>query len=384
MVYLDYNATSPLVPEALEAMQYCLQTTQGNPSSIHSQGREARAILDDAREQMAALLKVKAHEIIFTSGGTEANNLAIFGLARSQAERGKHLITSAVEHHAVLHAFEYLKEHEGFELTILPVNSEGVVVPELLSETLRKDTTLVSIMSANNETGVRQNIKKLAGLAHAAGALFHSDAVQSFGKEKVLPADLEIDALSIAAHKFGGPKGIGMLWLHSGLPLGKFLVGGAQENQRRAGTENVAAIAGQSAAAHAILAEGTGILETIQTRQTALREKLWAGIQEIYPPAVRNGAPELCLANTLNISFPNTDGEALLIGLDLEGICVSSGSACMVGSMQASHVLLAMGVEPELAASTVRFSLGKQTHEKEITDTIAALRRVLERFQATS
>ncbi|MFV0414934.1 MAG: cysteine desulfurase family protein [Chthoniobacterales bacterium] len=381
MVYLDYNATAPMLPEAREAMLHCLETAQGNPSSIHSPGREARAILDDAREQMAALLGVKAHEIIFTSGGTEANNAAIFGLARSQQERGKHLITSAIEHHAVLHAFEYLRDQEGFDLTLLPVDADGQVAPEKLREALRSDTTLVSVMSANNETGVRQDIKKFAEITRDAGALFHSDMVQSFGKEKVLPTDLGIDALSIAAHKFGGPKGTGLLWLRAGLPLTNLMVGGAQENQRRAGTENVAAIAGQTAAAQAALATEPAALETIQTHQIYLREKLWSGIQELCPQAVRNGNPALCLANTLNVSFPNVDGESLLIGLDLEGICVSSGSACMVGSMQASHVLLAMGVAPELAGSTVRFSLGKATDEKEIDDTIMALRRVLERCQ---
>lgn len=375
MVYLDYNATTPLAREALDAMLPLLRNSHGNPSSIHAPGREARAAIDDARDIMAGLLGVKAHEIIFTGGGTESCNLAVLGIARAHATRGCHLITSATEHHAVLHAFEHLQNHEGFELTILPVDRNGLVDTGALHSALRPDTVLVSVMHANNETGTIQPIEELSAICREHGVCFHTDAVQTFGKLPVRPLDLGTSAVSLAAHKFGGPKGVGALYLRAGVAIARVAHGGSHENTRRPGTENVAGIAGMAAAAE--LAEAKR--ETEQPRLAALREKLWASIQKEAPHAIRNGHPPRTLANTLNVSFPGLDGEALLIGLDLEGVCASSGSACMVGSMQPSHVLLAMGVDPANASSTVRFSLGTETTETDIEYCLRALPQVLAR-----
>lgn len=378
MAYLDYNATTPLSPRALEAMLPFLKEEFGNASSIHQQGRRARAAIDDARDRLADLMKVRPHEIIFTSGGTESVNLGVIGLALAHQERGRHVITVATEHHAVLHAVEYLRRVHQFDATILPVDSDGVVDLDQLRAAIRRDTTVVSIMSANNETGVKQPIAEIAAICRERGVLFHSDMVQSFGKEPVAPHELGVDAISIAAHKFYGPKGAGALFLRAGLPLTTLLHGGAHENQRRPGTENVAAIAGMAAAAEWVLED----LEREQVRQAALREALWRGIEAKWPDAIRNGDRNKLISNTLNVSFPGMDGETLLIGLDMEGVSVSSGSACMVGSIQPSHVLVAMGVKPEIAQATVRFSLGRQTTEQEIDSAIAGLARVLDRQSA--
>ncbi len=375
MVYLDYNATSPLAQEALDAMLPFLQGGHGNPSSIHAAGREARAAVDDSRDQLAEILGCRPHELIFTGGGTESCNLAVLGLAHAHAPRGRHLITATTEHHAVLHAFEHLKHHEGFDLTILPVDSGGLVDPASLQEALRPDTTVVSVMHANNETGTLQPIEELAAICREKNVCFHTDAVQTFGKLPVKPADLGVTALSIAAHKFHGPKGVGALYLRAGVAISRITHGGSHENTRRPGTENVPAIVGLTAAA--TWAEQNRAEE--QPRLAHLRDQLWQGIAAICPVAVRNGDPAHTLANTLNVSFPGLDGESLLIGLDLEGVCASSGSACMVGSVQPSHVLLAMGVTPALASSTVRFSLGTETTEPDIAHCLRAITNVLAR-----
>jgi len=379
MGYLDCNATTPLAPAALEAMLPYLRDEFGNPSSIHAQGRCARAAVDDAFDRMAALMGARPHEIIFTSGGTESVNLALAGLALAHAEKGKHLVTAATEHHAVLHSLEFLHAYHGFEVTVLPVDSTGRVDPDDLRAALREETTLASIMSANNETGAIQPIAELASVCRERDVLFHSDMVQSFGKEAVQPHELGVDAASIAAHKFYGPKGAGALFLRAGLPLVPLHHGGAQENQRRPGTENVPAIVGMAVAAELAL-EG---MEAEQERQAGLRDWLWEGIRAEFPIAIRNGDPEFSLGNTLNVSFPGADGETLLIGLDMEGISVSSGSACMVGSVQMSHVLRAMNVPHEAARATVRFSLGKSTTGTDIEAALTALSRVLERQNLT-
>lgn len=380
MIYLDYNATTPLFHEALEAMLPWLQGVHqgyGNPSSIHYSGRLARAAIDEARDEWARSLGVKSHEIIFTAGGTESDNLAILGLARRHHARGNHLVTVATEHHAVLHAMQFLRDREGFELTILPVNHEGLVDPAVFEAAIRPETILVSIMEANNETGVIQPICECAAISRKHGILFHTDAIQTFGKRNCIPGELGVDAMSLAAHKFYGPKGVGLLWLRSGVSIDSIHHGGFQENERRPGTEDVASIVGMTAAAKEALKEVELGLEA--QRQKELREILWQGIQTIYPTAVRHGNPEKTLANTLNVHFPKADGEILLIGLDLEGVAVSSGSACMVGSVQASHVLQAMGVTREDAQRAVRFSLGKQTNLADIKGTLSALEKVLTR-----
>lgn len=383
LVYLDYNATTPLLPEALAAMEPALTGHFGNPSSIHSAGRRARAVIDNARDRLAAVLGGRPHEIVFTGGGTESDNLALLGLARNRAAQkgtARHLIIGSTEHHAVLHAAEFLERHDGFEVTRLPVDSHGLVNLEVLRGGLTPATALVSVMSANNETGTVQPVREIAALCREFGVPYHSDMVQSFGKAPVKVADSASDpgpdAISIAAHKFYGPKGVGALWLRAGVSIDRIVFGGSHENERRPGTENVAAIAGMACAAELAV---NGMAQE-QARQGRLRDRLWEGIRAAFPAAIRNGHPQAQLANTLNVSFPGLDGEALLINFDLEGICVSSGSACMVGSIQPSHVLLAMGLPHEVSQATVRFSLGKPTTEGEIDAAIARMPLIVERL----
>ena len=378
MIYLDHNATTPLRPEAREAMLPLMEGWQGNPSGIHAPGRRFRAAIDGSRDTIASLLGAKSHEIIFTSGGTESCNLALLGLARRHRATGKnHLLTAATEHHAVLHAMQSLASREGFDLTILPVDAQGAVDPATFEAALRPGTLLASVMMANNETGVIQPVAKLASLCRGRGVLFHTDAVQAFGKIPCLPGELGVDALSVTGHKFYGPPGAGFLWLRSGVSIEPIQHGGFHENERRPGTENAAAIAGMAVAATLAVAEVKAGSES--ARLESLRERLWRGIMEISPAVVRNAANAPVTSNTLNVSFPGCDGETLLMGLDLEGVAASSGSACMVGSIQASHVLLAMGVPESTARSTVRFSLGRHTTEQEIDDALAALARVMAR-----
>jgi cysteine desulfurase len=378
MGYMDYNATTPLACEAMEAMLPWLGAGYGNPSSIHSEGRAARVAVDDARERIAGLLGARPHEIIFTSGGTESCNLAVLGLVRAARVRGDHIITPKTEHHAVLHACGQLLS-EGFDVTWLDVDSDGLVDVAAVEEAIRPETVLVSVMHANNETGAIQPVEELAALCASRGVLFHTDAVQSFGKLP-LALDSGISAASFAAHKFYGPKGSGFLWLRAGHPIERIGHGGSHENARRPGTENVPAIVGMAVAAE--LADA--MRESEARRLEPLREELWQRIVALAPEAVRNGSPQTCLPNTLNVSFPGCDGEALLIGLDLEGISASSGSACMVGTMQASHVVLAMGADPATAAATVRFSLGRETTRDDITACASALEKTLARQPTTT
>jgi cysteine desulfurase len=396
MIYLDYNATTPLCDEAGKIMLPYLDRHFGNPSSVHAAGREARAAIDGARDKLAALLHAKPHELVFTSGGTESCNLAVLGLARCPLSRGGHVISNKAEHHAVLNALEFLEKRENFEVTWLNISRDGIVDLDQLATAIRgPETRLVSIMTANNETGVVQPMREISRVCRERGVLLHSDMVQSFGK---IDTDLSlVDAASFAAHKFYGPKGAGVLFLRSGLSIQPLMFGGAHENQRRPGTENVAAIAGMAAAAEWILhGKGglsnrpddlsqsplPGIMEE-QEREKALSDKLWRCITQIFPEAQQNGDSVRRLANTLNVSFPGFDSETLLMALDLEGVCASSGSACMVGSVVASHVLLAMGMSTERASSAVRFSLGKQTTADEIERAADAIARLFERLAET-
>ncbi|PYK57722.1 MAG: cysteine desulfurase NifS [Verrucomicrobia bacterium] len=404
MIYLDYNATTPLCETARSAMLPFLEGKFGNPSSIHAAGREARAAIDDARDRLADLLGAKPHELIFTSGGTEANNLAILGLARSRTARGKHLISAKTEHHAVLNTIEHLEKREGFEVTWLNVSQAGQIDLDQLGDTIRNDTVLVSIMRANNETGVIQPLREISEICRERGVLLHSDMVQSFGKlAPVILSEVEgsrretftatstgslgcarddlgslVDAASFAAHKFYGPKGAGLLFLRGGIPIEPVHFGGAHENQRRPGTENVAAIAGMSAAAEFVERDR----EKEQAREGNLRDQLWQEISAQISPVVLNGDVHRRLANTLNISLPALDSETMLMALDLEGVCASSGSACMVGSVVASHVLLAMGMPLALARSAIRFSLGKYTTEEEISATAGIVSEIVQRTNA--
>jgi len=373
MIYLDYNATTPLCDAAREAMLPYLERHFGNASSVHAVGREARAAIDNARDKLGALLRAKPGEIIFTGGATESCNLGVLGLARSSSSRGGHIISNKAEHHAVLHPLEHLEEHEGFEVTWLNVFESGMVDLDQLADSIRPDTRLVSIMTANNETGVVQPMREISQICRDRGVLLHSDMVQAFGKTDV---DVSlVDVASFAAHKFYGPKGTGFLCLRAGLSIQPIMFGGAHENQRRPGTENVAGIAGMAAAAEWILRDR----ETEQERRAQLRDQLWRSIVDVFPDAQQNGDPIHRLANTLNASFIGVDSETMLMALDLEGICASSGSACMVGSVRASHVLLAMGLPMERARSALRLSLGKWTTAEEIAATGAALDRIAKR-----
>ncbi|PYL09895.1 MAG: cysteine desulfurase NifS [Verrucomicrobia bacterium] len=384
MIYLDYNATTPLCEPAREAMMPYLDRHFGNPSSVHAAGREARAAIDDARDKLAASLRIKPNEIIFTSGGTESCNLAVFGLARSRSTGGLpavasakagHIISAKTEHHAVLNAVEHLEKHERFEVTWLNVSRDGIVDLDHLAKSIRPETRLVSIMAANNETGVIQPIREISRICRERGVLLHSDMVQAFGK---IDIDLSlVDAASSAAHKFYGPKGVGFLFLRSGLSIQPIMFGGAHENERRPGTENVAAIAAMAAAAEWTSRDRDGE----QERERQLRDALWTRISETIPNAKQNGANAPRLANTLNVSLLGLDSEMLLIALDLEGVCASSGSACMVGSVVASHVLLAMGLPVERARSAVRFSLGKWTTADEIKAAGDAVRKIVDRLE---
>ena len=378
MIYLDYNATTPLCAPALAAMQPFLERQFGNPSSVHAAGREARAGVDDARDRLSGLLGAKPHELIFTSSGTESNNLAVLGLARAHAGRGRHLICASTEHHAVLNAFEHLGEKEGFEVTFLRVDERGGVDLDDLMRAIRNDTTLASIMTANNETGVLQPMETLANVCQERGVLLHSDMVQSFGKVETRLGESGLAAASFAAHKFHGPKGAGLLYLRAGLPIEAVQFGGAHENQRRPGTENVPAIVGMAAAAEWILRDRA----REESRQSALRDRLWKQIEPSFPSATLNGDAPRRLANTLNVSFAGLSSETILIALDLEGLCASSGSACMVGSVVASHVLLAMGLPAALASSGVRFSLGHETTEEEIDRAGEIVSRVIRRISS--
>ena len=377
MIYLDYNATTPLCEPARRAILPFLEEKFGNPSSIHAAGREARAAIDDARDRLANLLGAKPHELIFTSGGTEANNLAILGLARSRAARGKHLISAKTEHHAVLNAVEHLEKFEGFEVTWLNVSENGLIDLNQLADSIRDDTVLVSIMHANNETGLIQPLREISEICREHGVLLHSDMVQSFGKISGEAVSF-VDAASFAAHKFYGPKGAGLLFLRSGIPIEPIQFGGAHENQRRPGTENVAMIAGMAAAAEFVQRDR----EFEQARQRKLRDQLWQEISGQTESVVLNGDANCRLANTLNVSLPELDSETMLMALDLEGVCASSGSACMVGSVIASHVLLAMGLPLALAKSAIRFSLGKHTTAEEISTTAGIVSEIVQRTNA--
>lgn len=374
-IYFDYNATTPLDPAVREAVLPFLGEVFGNPSSVHHVGRQARALLDDARDRVATIWKSKPSEVVFTSGGTESNNMAIFGAARLLRDKGRHLITSSIEHHAVLHCFEYLAKKERFEVTYLPVNSEGIVSPDDLKKALRKDTTLVSIMSANNETGSIQPVAQFGEICRAEGIIFHTDAVQSFGKQ---PFDdihqFNADLVSVCAHKFHGPKGAGALFIKSPLHPDPIAFGGGHENERRAGTENVAGIIGLAKAMELFVQP-----PVFQTSKIAeLTDHLLGFIQSLDGVVFRGSLRER-LSNTLAFTVEGADSIALLAGLDMEGVCASSGSACSAGSLEPSHVMKAMGVAGNSANSLVRFSLGRDSTLDEVEAAKAALRTVINR-----
>lgn len=376
-VYFDYNATTPLDPQVREAMLPFLDGIFGNPSSVHHVGRRARSLLDDARDRVATVLGSKPSEVIFTSGGTESSNLAIFGAARLLKPKGRHIITSVIEHHAVLHCFQYLERKEGFEVSYLPVSREGMVSPDDLKKALRPDTTLVSVMAANNEVGTIQPVAELGALCHERGVLFHTDAVQWFGKEPFQSIhQFNADLVSICAHKFHGPKGAGALFVKSPLLPDPIIFGGGHENERRAGTENLASIIGLAEAMERFVARpvfDAAKLAPLTERLIALADRM-EGAQFV-------GSREQRLANTVSFVVKGSDSIALLAGLDLEGICASSGSACSAGSLEPSHVIVGLGVERSLANSLVRFSLGRESSLAEVEYAERVIPGIIKRAQ---
>jgi len=376
MIYFDYNATTPLDPAVREAMLPFLGEIWGNPSSVHHVGRRARALLDAARERAAKVLGAKPSEIVFTSGGTESNNLAIFGAARLLKPKGRHLITSAIEHHAVLHCFDYLEKKEGFEVSRLPVDSEGFVSVDDLRKAIRPDTILVSVMAANNEIGAIQPVAELGAVCRERGIVFHTDAVQWFGKEPVENAgQFNADLISACAHKFHGPKGAGLLYIRSPLLPNPVLLGGGHENERRAGTENLAGIVGLVEAMERFVK--TPVFE--RSKLAPLAAKMIGMIEKI-DGAVVMGSRKQRLANTVAFVVRGADSIALLAGLDLEGICASSGSACSAGSIEPSHVIVALGRRTQ-ANSLVRFSLGRDSTAEEVVLVGQALPEIVRRAQ---
>jgi cysteine desulfurase len=385
-IYLDHNATTPVDSLAAEAMMRSLQDLFGNASSVHYYGQQAKAAIDTARSAVATLIGAEPSEIIFTSGGTEADNFAIRGVAEAQEVTGrKHLITSGIEHEAVLNTFKMLARR-GWNTTVLPLDSTGIVSPDRLREVITRDTALVSVMHANNEIGTIQPISELAAIAHAHGALFHTDAVQSVGKIPIVvrgnppESALDADLLAMSAHKFYGPKGVGALWVKRGVRLAPFVAGGKQERNRRAGTENVPGIIGMGVAASQALQK----MPTESVRLAALRDRLEDGILKSVPHTDVNGARQNRVPNTTNISFERIEAESLLIALDLEGVAVSTGSACSSGTLEPSHVLKAMNLPTHRAQNSIRFSLGASNTTEQIDHVISILPRIVTKLRSLS
>lgn len=380
-IYLDHAATTPTDPRVVEAMLPFFSEQFGNPSSIYRLGRGSLQALDDARSTVAQILHCSPKEIVWTGGGSEADNLAIKGVALAQRERGKgsHLVTCAIEHHAVLHACEAL-ESLGFETTVIPVDESGIVAPEQFRAALRPDTVLASIMYANNEIGTIQPIAELGAIAHEHGVLFHTDAVQAGGSLPLDVRELNVDLLTLTAHKFYGPKGTGMLYVRQGTPLKPLIHGGNQERRRRAGTENVPGIVGFSAALQ-LAEEGRA---AYVEHCIALREQLIEGLLARIPYAYVNGDRTMRLPNNVNISFDFVEGESLLMLLDQQGFCASSGSACTSGSLDPSHVLMALGMKSERAVGSVRFTMGQETTAAEIAALLDTLPVIVSRLRKIS
>lgn len=378
-VYLDNAATTALSPKVLEQMMPYLTTIYGNPSSPHSFGQEARRGVEHARDQVAKALNALPEEIIFTGCGTESDNTVLFGVAERYKSKGNHIITTNVEHHAILHTCETL-EKRGIEVTYLPVDENGMVTAEQVANAITDKTILVSIMFANNEVGTIMPIAEIGKVCRERGVLFHTDAVQAVGHVPIDVKAMNIDMLSMSAHKFHGPKGVGALYMKKGIRLPAYVMGGAQERNRRAGTENVAGVVGLGAA----IELATQNLEESAARMTKLRDKLIAGIAERIPEVKLNGHPTLRLPNNVNYSIKYIEGESILLMLDMNGIAASSGSACTSGSLDPSHVLLALGLSHEVAHGSVRLTLSDETTEEDIDYVLEVLPKVAERLRAMS
>ena len=379
MIYLDNAATTKTAPEVVEAMLPYFSENYGNPSSIYTLGGTSKKAVNRAREIIAASLGAKTNEIYFTTGGTESDNWAIKSVAEAYKDKGKHIITSKIEHHAVLHTCEWL-EKQGYEVTYVDVDENGIVKLDELKKAIRPDTILISVMFANNEIGTIEPIREIGEIARENGILFHTDAVQAYGHIPINVDEYHIDMLSASGHKFNGPKGVGFLYIRTGLKLRNFIHGGQQERGRRGGTENVPSIVGIGAAAERAFAN----LEERQNKETQLRDYLIAQIQEKIPYCRLNGDAVKRLPNNVNFSFQFIEGESLLILLDMQGICASSGSACTSGSLDPSHVLLAIGLPHEIAHGSLRLSLSEENTKEEIDKTVEALSGIVERLRSMS
>ena len=378
-VYLDHAATTPLHPEVLSLMYEFMRDTFGNPSSVHSFGREAKKFVQEARQKVADIIGAQLEEIYFTSGGTEADNIAIIGTAMARRKNGNHVITSAIEHHAVLDTCKFLAKN-GFEVTFLPVDKFGMVDPDDVAKAIRKETTLVTIMHANNEIGTIQPISEISKLTREAGVALHTDAVQTLAKIPVDVNDLGVEMLSLSAHKIYGPKGIGALYLRKGTRLQPIMYGGGQERKLRSGTENTPGIVGFGKAAEV----GARELEQESSRIKGLRDKLLQRVLDEIPSVTLNGHPERRLPNNANVSIAYVEGESLVLSLDLEGIAASSGSACSSGSLKPSHVLQALGLPHELMHGSLRMTLGRDNNEEDIDYVIEALKTIAARLRSFS
>jgi cysteine desulfurase len=378
-IYLDNNATTRVAPEVLEAMLPCYQDVYGNASSIHVFGQEAKGLLDNARLQVARLLGAEANEIVFTSGGTESDNLAIRGIVESAPGQGKHIITTLIEHHAVLHCCQALQK-TGVKVTYLPVDSEGRVDPAAVEKAITPETVLITVMHSNNEIGTTQPLREIGEIARRHDAYFHTDAVQAAGKVPLDVGNLSVDLLSIAGHKFHAPKGVGALYIRKGTRLRPLFFGGAHERNRRAGTENIAQIVGLGAAADLAMDGMEERIESIGELRNYFEDEVFNRIPGVH----RNGSPETRLPNTANLRFDLAESEGLVINLDLAGVACSTGSACTSGSIEPSHVLLALGLCHDEAFNCVRFSLSRYSTREEIDIVLNSLPEVVERVRHMS
>lgn len=379
MIYLDNAATTKTAPEVVDAMIPYFTEHYGNASSIYSLGFASKKAITDSRKIIADKLGAKQEEIYFTAGGSESDNWALKATAEAYASKGRHIITTKIEHHAILHTCEYL-EKKGFEITYLDVDADGLVHPETLEAAIRPDTILVSIMFANNEIGTIEPIKELAAIAKAHGALFHTDAVQAFGQIPIDVNELKIDMLSASGHKLNGPKGIGFLYIRTGVKIRSFVHGGAQERSRRAGTENVPGIVGLGTAVE----RAFRIMEDKTAKETELRDYLITRIEKEIPYCKLNGHRTGRLPNNVNFSFQFVEGESILIMLDMKGICASSGSACTSGSLDPSHVLLAIGMKHEEAHGSLRLTLSEENTKEEIDFVVDNLKAIIDRLRSMS
>lgn len=378
-IYLDNAATTAMKPEVAEAMMPYFTDIYSNPSSVYSFAGKAKKAMEDAREQIAGFVGARPEEIYFTGGGSESDNWAIKAVAESYKEKGKHIITSKIEHHAVLHTCEWL-EKNGYEVTWLDVDENGLISPDELEKAIRPDTILITIMFANNEIGTIEPVKEIGEIARRHGVLFHTDAVQAFAHVPINVEEMNIDLLSASGHKFYGPKGIGFLYIKNGLKIGSLIHGGAQERSRRAGTHNVPGIVGMAKAAELAIA---GMEESIK-KETEVRDHLIRRIEKEIPFVKVNGDREKRLPNNVNVCFRFVEGESLLIMLDQKGICASSGSACTSGSLDPSHVLLAIGLPHEIAHGSVRLTLSDTTTMKEADYVVDNLKMIVERMRSMS